>query len=88
MFFFFLLISFNSGTNFNPVFQSIIQQVKGIDSDLAIIFFTDGQGGYSDPVKSQLETALAQTGFSTEIHTIGFTGSHDASKYLFVCLSD
>ncbi|PKK71641.1 hypothetical protein RhiirC2_744260 [Rhizophagus irregularis] len=66
------------GTDFNPVFESIIKEVKGIDSDLAIIFFTDGQGGYSDPVKSQLETALAQTGFSTEIHSIGFTGSHDA----------
>ncbi|RGB39494.1 hypothetical protein C1646_811922 [Rhizophagus diaphanus] len=66
------------GTDFNPVFKSIINEVKGIDSDLAIIFFTDGQGGYSDPVKSQLETALAQTGFSTEIHSIGFTGGHDA----------
>ncbi|GBC02143.1 hypothetical protein RclHR1_04480007 [Rhizophagus clarus] len=66
------------GTNFTPVFESIIKEIKDIDSDLAIIFFTDGQGGYSDLVKSQLEIALAQTGFSTEIHTIGFTGDHDA----------
>jgi len=48
---------------------------------LAIVFFTDGQGGYSDDVKYKLEVALAQTGFTTEIHTIGFTGDHDAGKF-------
>ncbi|RIA98283.1 hypothetical protein C1645_870824 [Glomus cerebriforme] len=68
------------GTDFDPVFEKIVEQVqKGIDSDLAIIIFTDGQGCYNDYNKSQLKTALAQTGFSTEIHTIGFTESHDAS---------
>ena len=76
------MFSFDLGTNFNPVFEKIVEQVQGIDSDLAIIFFTDGQGDYADDVKSKLEISLAKTGFSTEIHTIGFTTSHDAGKYM------
>ena len=78
---YFTYYSLNLGTNFNPVFEKIIEQVQGIDSDLVIIFFTDGEGSYSDDVKSKLEVALAQTGFTTEIHTIGYTETHDAGKY-------
>ncbi|CAG8542647.1 17837_t:CDS:2 [Funneliformis caledonium] len=67
------------GTNFDPVFQMIVEQVNDVNSDLAIIFFTDGQGYYTDDCKQDLEVALSHTGFNTEIHTIGFTGSHDAA---------
>ncbi|CAI2171102.1 523_t:CDS:2 [Funneliformis geosporum] len=67
------------GTNFDPVFEMIVEQMNDVNSDLAIIFFTDGQGRYSDDCKQKLEVALSQTGFNTEIHTIGFTGNHDAA---------
>ncbi|CAG8479656.1 4808_t:CDS:2 [Racocetra persica] len=71
------------GTSFVSVFDSIIKEVKIIDKDVAIIFFTDGQDGSgADRLKESekmLETALSTTSYSTEVHTIGFTRSHDAA---------
>ncbi|CAG8494496.1 17100_t:CDS:2 [Dentiscutata heterogama] len=71
------------GTSFVSVFDSIIENVKTIDKDVAIIFFTDGQDGcgrgYLEESKVRLEAALSATSYSTEVHTIGFTSSHDAA---------
>ncbi|CAG8478363.1 9300_t:CDS:2 [Cetraspora pellucida] len=71
------------GTSFVSVFDSIIENVKTIDKDVAIIFFTDGQDGSGinqlKESKVRLEAALSVTSHSTEVHTIGFTRSHDAA---------
>ncbi|CAG8634784.1 28676_t:CDS:2, partial [Dentiscutata erythropus] len=71
------------GTSFVSVFDSIIENVKTIDRDVAIIFFTDGQDGcrrdHLEESKVRLEAALSATSYSTEVHTIGFTASHDAA---------
>ena len=44
--------------------------------DVAVIFFTDGQG--SPRTMSQFKKVLAQSGANTAVHTIGFTSGHDA----------
>ncbi|RIA92317.1 hypothetical protein C1645_79793 [Glomus cerebriforme] len=68
------------GTNFSAAFDSIINNLDRIKTDLAIIFFTDGQDTSNnlDQAKIKLETALRGTSYSTEVHSIGFTKDHDA----------
>lgn len=73
------------GTSFSDAFNSIINNLDRINTDLAIIFFTDGQDTSNnlEQAKIELATALMGTSFSTEVHSIGFTRDHDASKYLY-----
>jgi uncharacterized protein with von Willebrand factor type A (vWA) domain len=72
------------GTNFAAAFNSIINNLDRINNDLAIIFFTDGQDTSNnlEQAKEELATALIGTSYPTEVHSIGFTKDHDASKYL------
>ncbi|RGB24857.1 hypothetical protein C1646_725191 [Rhizophagus diaphanus] len=68
------------GTNFSAAFSSIIKNLNRINTDLAIIFFTDGQDTSNnlEYAKTELKTALKETSYSTEVHSIGFTKDHDA----------
>ncbi|RHZ82631.1 hypothetical protein Glove_106g44 [Diversispora epigaea] len=85
---FFDTVDVRGGTQFACVFNSIIDNLKKIgssgvsgDSDLAIIFFTDGQssrGEEFEQSKSKLSKSLLETSFKTEVHTVGFSAYHDA----------
>ncbi|CAB4441197.1 unnamed protein product [Rhizophagus irregularis] len=66
------------GTNFSAAFSSIIKNLDRINTDLAIIFFTDGQDTSNILEDAKIETALKGTSYSTEVHSIGFTKDHDA----------
>ncbi|KAG9297718.1 hypothetical protein G9A89_011233 [Geosiphon pyriformis] len=67
------------GTSFSSVFDSILNNIPNVNTDLAVIFFTDGQ---TSPVqqekKDALAAALSGAKHGTEVHTVGFTGDHDA----------
>ncbi|CAG8573509.1 7226_t:CDS:10 [Diversispora eburnea] len=69
-------VNVRGGTQFACVFNSIIDNLKKIggDSDLAIIFFTDGLSSHGEEFeqsKSKLSKSLLETSFKTEIHTCG-----------------
>ncbi|CAB5188492.1 unnamed protein product [Rhizophagus irregularis] len=70
------------GTSFSAAFSSIIENLDRINTDLAIIFFTDGQDTDTrnnlEYAKTGLKTALKEASYSTEVHSIGFTNEHDA----------
>lgn len=78
------------GTSFSAAFSSIIENLDRINTDLAIIFFTDGQDTDTrnnlEYAKTGLKTALKEASYSTEVHSIGFTNEHDASKYLYLSI--
>ncbi|CAB4441945.1 unnamed protein product [Rhizophagus irregularis] len=70
------------GTSFSAAFSSIIENLDRINTDLAIIFFTDGQDTDTrnnlEYAKTGLKTALKEASYSTEVRSIGFTNEHDA----------
>nr|CAG8583457.1 5211_t:CDS:10 [Entrophospora candida] len=79
---YFNTINAYGGTNFISVFEKISENIKYVEKDLAIIFFTDGQNNVKinfDQMKKELHVGLSSTGHATEIHTIGFTADHDAA---------
>ena len=73
----------NGGTDFACAFKAITDlklYKRGGQSEVAIIFFTDGQDGYSSGRETVIKTmtqALQQNTLGFEFHTIGFTSSHD-----------
>ncbi|CAG8559934.1 8025_t:CDS:2, partial [Ambispora leptoticha] len=73
------------GTSFASVFGKIIKNLNQINNDLAIIFFTDGvDKSLNENHKNKLKEALLNIPFGTEVHSIGFTASHDASLLLWL----
>ncbi|CAG8573990.1 2824_t:CDS:2 [Ambispora gerdemannii] len=72
-------IAATGGTNFSAVYESIVKHISNVKTDLAVIFFTDGQ---TTPVSQEKQDALAHalshSKYGTEVHTVGFTGDHDA----------
>ncbi|CAG8475296.1 4639_t:CDS:2 [Ambispora leptoticha] len=72
-------IAATGGTNFSAVYESIVKHIANVKTDLAVIFFTDGQ---TTPVSKEKQDALAHalshSKYGTEVHTVGFTGDHDA----------
>ncbi|CAG8534445.1 2448_t:CDS:2 [Racocetra fulgida] len=77
-------VTANGGTSFASVFGKIIENLNlnQINNDLAIIFFTDGvdESTLNNELKNKLKEALSNIPFGTEVHSIGFTESHDANQ--------
>ncbi|RIB25054.1 hypothetical protein C2G38_2166846 [Gigaspora rosea] len=75
-------VNIRGGTNFVSVFDKIVENIKTIEKDVAIIFFTDGQDmsgrNNLEASKIRLQMALSAASHATEVHTIGFSADHDA----------
>ncbi|EFC35949.1 predicted protein [Naegleria gruberi] len=76
-------IQAGGGTDFTCVFEAISNlDMFNRQSEVAILFFTDGQDGSShkrEKAIEQMKKVLETKTQSFEFHTIGFTSSHDVA---------
>ncbi|CAG8466994.1 1034_t:CDS:2 [Ambispora gerdemannii] len=73
-------VNIRGGTDFTHVYREIVKHMPTVHTDLAVIFFTDGQTSkVQDQDNNAISSALSTFKHGTEVHTIGFSRYHDAA---------